>query len=72
MNVYGYTIKSSRFSNTSNYVVFAATENEALDKMNKEVDILLAFEDGWTWGTPTITKVEHNKVTEWKNANLIW
>lgn len=72
MNVYGFTIKSSRFSDYSTYLVFANDENEANNKINIEAKSLLSEKEGWIWGTPSIVRIEETALKELKNANIIW
>lgn len=70
--MFGYKIKSSKFSNYSEYVVVTDDEKLASEMIKAEVDYLLSTDDGWTWGTPTIIQLSENEMKHLKNANLIW
>lgn len=70
MNYYGFNIKSSHRSISSEYLVIAENIEKAKELIQKEVSVILAQEDGWIWGTPIITEILN--VKELTSANLIW
>ena len=69
---YGYTIKSSKFSQYLDYIVFANNIEEANLKIKKEIKEILSEEDGWTWGTPDVKNIDEIEMKQLKMANIIW
>ena len=71
-NVFGFLIKSSFRSVRSEYIVFANTIEEAKEKLNEEIQVLLKEKDGWIWGEPITTLMGEDQMKALKNANIIW
>ena len=70
MNYYGFHIKSSHRSVSTEYLVIAKNEEKAEELIQKEVSVILSQKDAWIWGTPIVSKIEN--VKEMLNANLIF
>lgn len=70
INVFGYRIKSNRFSSRCEYLIFAEDEDAAYKIIQGERDELITMEDGWIWSESTLEKVQNPR--ELSSANVIW